>query len=100
MDTGSFRQCFPADLLLDGLSETAVARRGPCNLKRARAIGVYPAFPYTMTREFLLQFGLETFRNLHQVEALEDAGLLSRQGDTADMMPMAQTKEEDPGWPV
>jgi hypothetical protein len=43
-----------------------------------------------------MQFGLETLRNLPEVETLDDAGLLSRHGDTADMMPMAQTKEEDP----
>ena len=39
-----------------------------------------PGAPYTYvtTREFLLRFGLDTLRDLPDFEALEDAGLLSR----------------------
>ncbi len=39
-----------------------------------------PGAPYTYvtTKEFLLEFGLDTLRDLPNSEALEDAGLLSR----------------------
>lgn len=44
-----------------------------------------PGAPYTYvtTRKFLEQFGLETLRDLPDIEALEDAGLLAHQ-DLAD----------------
>lgn len=40
-----------------------------------------PGAPYTYvtTREFLLEFGLDTLRDLPDFEALEDAGLLSKE---------------------
>ena len=40
-----------------------------------------PGAPYTYvtTKHFLLAFGLQTLRDLPDIEALEDAGLLSRQ---------------------
>lgn len=40
-----------------------------------------PGAPYTYvtTRDFLLRFGLETLRDLPDFEALEDAGLLSKE---------------------
>ncbi|MGX5850874.1 SMC-Scp complex subunit ScpB [Mesorhizobium sp. PL10] len=39
-----------------------------------------PGAPYTYvtTKEFLLEFGLDTLRDLPDIEALEDAGLLSK----------------------
>jgi chromosome segregation and condensation protein ScpB len=39
-----------------------------------------PGAPYTYvtTKDFLLEFGLETLRDLPEFEALEDAGLLSK----------------------
>ena len=37
-------------------------------------------FTYVTTRGFLDHFGLETLRDLPELEALEDAGLLDRQG--------------------
>jgi len=39
-----------------------------------------PGAPYTYvtTKEFLSAFGLDTLRDLPDIEALEDAGLLSR----------------------
>lgn len=56
-----------------------------------------PGAPYTYvtTRKFLEQFGLDTLRDLPDLEALEDAGLLSRT-DMADGMPVAEaaTTEE------
>ncbi|MCF3643388.1 SMC-Scp complex subunit ScpB, partial [Rhizobium sp. TRM95111] len=40
-----------------------------------------PGAPYTYvtTKQFLLAFGMETLRDLPDIEAFEDAGLLSRQ---------------------
>ncbi|MBA3447636.1 MAG: SMC-Scp complex subunit ScpB, partial [Pseudaminobacter sp.] len=40
-----------------------------------------PGAPYTYvtTKEFLLKFGLDTLRDLPDFEALEDAGLLSKE---------------------
>ncbi|MBM2712839.1 SMC-Scp complex subunit ScpB [Mesorhizobium caraganae] len=49
-----------------------------------------PGAPYTYvtTKEFLLQFGLDTLRDLPDFEALEDAGLLSKEKLLAgDIMP-------------
>ncbi len=45
-----------------------------------------PGAPYTYvtTRRFLEHFGLDTLRDLPDLEALEDAGLLMRTGDNAD----------------
>ncbi|MDX3975279.1 SMC-Scp complex subunit ScpB [Shinella sp.] len=46
-----------------------------------------PGAPYTYvtTRQFLAAFGLTTLRDLPDIEALEDAGLLSRQEMATDM---------------
>jgi segregation and condensation protein B len=49
-----------------------------------------PGAPYTYvtTKEFLLEFGLDTLRDLPDFEALEDAGLLSKEKLLAgDIMP-------------
>ncbi|RWM06300.1 MAG: SMC-Scp complex subunit ScpB [Mesorhizobium sp.] len=49
-----------------------------------------PGAPYTYvtTKQFLLEFGLETLRDLPDFEALEDAGLLSKEKLLAgDIMP-------------
>ncbi len=49
-----------------------------------------PGAPYTYvtTKEFLLEFGLDTLRDLPDFEALEDAGLLSKEKLlTGDIMP-------------
>ncbi|MER8944294.1 SMC-Scp complex subunit ScpB [Mesorhizobium sp. M0915] len=56
-----------------------------------------PGAPYTYvtTKDFLLQFGLETLRDLPELEALEDAGLLNRHSPTADAMPIGATTDED-----
>ena len=45
-----------------------------------------PGAPYTYvtTQAFLLEFGLETLRDLPDREALEDAGLLSKEHFSAD----------------
>lgn len=49
-----------------------------------------PGAPYTYvtTKELLLEFGLDTLRDLPDFEALEDAGLLSKEKFLAgDIMP-------------
>ncbi|MCB1467197.1 MAG: SMC-Scp complex subunit ScpB [Rhizobiaceae bacterium] len=50
-----------------------------------------PGAPYTYvtTKEFLLAFGLDTLRDLPDFEALEDAGLLSKEKLRAGDIPMA-----------
>jgi chromosome segregation and condensation protein ScpB len=47
-----------------------------------------PGAPYTYvtTKSFLSAFGMQTLRDLPDVEALEDAGLLSRQAVQADTL--------------
>lgn len=52
-------------------------------------------FTYVTTKRFLEHFGLETLRDLPDLEALEDAGLLSRLGRPADAMPMTETEDEE-----
>ena len=46
-----------------------------------------PGAPYTYvtTKKFLEQFGLDTLRELPDLEALEDAGLLNRGGASVDL---------------
>jgi chromosome segregation and condensation protein ScpB len=62
-----------------------------------------PGAPYTFvtTKEFLLEFGLDTLRDLPDFEALEDAGLLSKEkllaGDIpAGLASMDGDGEEEP----
>lgn len=54
-----------------------------------------PGAPYTFvtTNEFLLEFGLNTLRDLPDMEALEDAGLLSKERALAGDIPIMR---EDP----
>jgi segregation and condensation protein B len=60
-----------------------------------------PGAPYTYvtTKEFLLEFGLETLRDLPDFEALEDAGLLSKKkllaGDIPTELASGDGDEED-----
>ncbi len=56
-----------------------------------------PGAPYTYvtTKEFLLEFGLETLRDLPDFEALEDAGLLSKEKLLAGDIPVALAGDDD-----
>ncbi|TYR37179.1 SMC-Scp complex subunit ScpB [Mesorhizobium microcysteis] len=56
-----------------------------------------PGAPYTYvtTKEFLLEFGLETLRDLPDFEALEDAGLLSKEKLLAGDIPAGLGSVED-----
>ena len=59
-----------------------------------------PGAPYTYvaTKEFLLEFGLDTLRDLPDFEALEDAGLLSKEKLLAgDIMPDFSGSQQDAG---
>ena len=59
-----------------------------------------PGAPYTYvsTQAFLLEFGLSTLRDLPDFEALEDAGLLSKERLLAgDIMPGFADAGDDPG---
>jgi segregation and condensation protein B len=57
-----------------------------------------PGAPYTYvtTRQFLSAFGMETLRDMPDIEALEDAGLLSRRGmEQADLEPTSDMEDND-----
>ena len=60
-----------------------------------------PGAPYTYvtTKDFLLAFGLDTLRDLPDFEALEDAGLLSKEkllaGDITPNFALGQEDVED-----
>ncbi|WP_280940164.1 SMC-Scp complex subunit ScpB [Aquamicrobium defluvii] len=58
-----------------------------------------PGAPYTYvtTKEFLLEFGLNTLRDLPKFEALEDAGLLSKEKLLAGHIPAGLASGEDAG---
>ncbi|KNY31082.1 SMC-Scp complex subunit ScpB [Agrobacterium genomosp. 3 str. CIP 111-78] len=57
-----------------------------------------PGAPYTLvtTKTFLSQFGLESLRDLPEFEALEDAGLLSRESLLDDEIPVALDEQDEP----
>jgi segregation and condensation protein B len=58
-----------------------------------------PGAPYTYvtTKEFLLEFGLDTLRDLPDIEALEDAGLLSKEKLLAGDIPTGLVSGEGDG---
>jgi hypothetical protein len=52
---------------------------------------------YVTTKQFLSEFGLGSLRDLPDIEALEDAGLLSKDKALAgDLMPMVGGGDEEP----
>ena len=56
-----------------------------------------PGAPYTYvtTKHFLIAFGMETLRDLPDIEALEDAGLLSRTFIPAEALGIEEVSEEE-----
>jgi segregation and condensation protein B len=58
-----------------------------------------PGAPYTYvtTKEFLLEFGLGTLRDLPDFEALDDAGLLSKEKLLAGAIPVALSDSDHGG---
>jgi chromosome segregation and condensation protein ScpB len=72
------------------------------HLRGARLIASGPRSPtpgapytYVTTKEFLLEFGLDTLRDLPDFEALEDAGLLSKEKLLAGDIPTGLAGGED-----
>lgn len=53
-------------------------------------------FTYVTTKGFLSHFGLDTLRDLPDLEALEHAGLLDRHGHAAGALPIVDADDEDP----
>ena len=71
------------------------------NLRGAGFIGSGPRSPtpgapytYVTTPHFLSAFGIETLRDLPNIEALEDAGLLSRKEVAVEAQPQGDSEEE------
>jgi chromosome segregation and condensation protein ScpB len=64
---------FPADYLIGVLRSQDFIASGP----RSPTPGA--PYTYVTTKTFLSQFGLDTLRDLPDFEALEDAGLLSKE---------------------
>lgn len=72
------------------------------NLRGAGFIGSGPRSPtpgapytYVTTNHFLLAFGMETLRDLPDIEALEDAGLISRRAVQNDPLSADTESEEE-----
>jgi segregation and condensation protein B len=53
-------------------------------------------FTYVTTKGFLSHFGLDTLRDLPDLEALEDAGLLDKHGDAAGALVVFDADDEEP----
>jgi hypothetical protein len=70
--------------------------RQPARRRHDRLRPAPPDAPYTYvtTKEFLLEFGLDTLRDLPDFEALEDAGLLSKEKLLAGDIPVGLTSGE------
>ncbi|TAI59787.1 segregation and condensation protein B, partial [Bradyrhizobium sp. Leo170] len=52
-------------------------------------------YTYVTTTAFLSHFGLETLRDLPDMDALEDAGLLSKDKLLAGELPVLSSEEAD-----
>lgn len=79
-----------------------VSRDTIASLRSATFLGSGPRSPtpgapytYVTTRQFLSAFGLETLRDLPDVERLEDAGLLSRNGLAAEQFEDVEAVNDD-----
>lgn len=53
-------------------------------------------FTYVTTKSFLKHFGLDTLRDLPDLEALEDAGLLDASSSAATFASLVDRAEDDP----
>ena len=79
-----------------------VSRDTIASLRRAALIAAGPRSPtpgapytYVTTKHFLSAFGMETLRDLPDIEALEDAGLLSRAAVQEEAMGAVVKGEEE-----
>ena len=77
--------------VIGALREKAMITAGP----RSPTPGA--PFTYVTTRAFLSHFGLDTLRDLPDLEALEDAGLLNANSGAAAAMSIGAMAEDDPG---
>jgi len=78
-----------------------VSRDTIASLRGANVLASGPRSPtpgalytYVTTKHFLSAFGLQTLRDLPDIEALEDAGLLSRKGMQEETLAAAEGEEE------
>ncbi|QRI62549.1 SMC-Scp complex subunit ScpB [Shinella sp. PSBB067] len=82
-----------------------VSRDTIASLRNANFLASGPRSPtpgapysYVTTKQFLSAFGMETLRDLPDIEALEDAGLLGKGTVGANMPPARQDDHEESGW--
>jgi segregation and condensation protein B len=78
------------------ISRDTIASLRNANLLASGPRSPTPGAPYTYvtTKQFLSAFGMQTLRDLPDVEALEDAGLLSRKGMQEESVGAAEGEEE------
>ena len=79
-----------------GVSRDTIASLRNANFLASGPRSPTPGAPYTYvtTKHFLAAFGMETLRDLPDIEALEDAGLLSRKGMQEESVRAAEGDEE------
>lgn len=79
------------------VSRDTIASLRNANLLASGPRSPTPGAPYTYvtTKKFLTAFGMETLRDLPNIEALEDAGLLSRKTVAAEAAEPATDGEEE-----
>lgn len=87
---------------LSNLFGKEVSRDTIASLRDAGLLGSGPRSPtpgapytYVTTRQFLSAFGLETLRELPDLERLEDAGLLSRQALEGDALAVRESEASE-----
>lgn len=78
------------------VSRDMIASLRNANLLASGPRSPTPGAPYTYvtTKHFLTAFGMQTLRDLPDIEALEDAGLLSRKGMQEEALETAGGEEE------
>jgi segregation and condensation protein B len=78
------------------VSRDTIASLRNANLLASGPRSPTPGAPYTYvtTKHFLTAFGMQTLRDLPDIEALEDAGLLSRKGMREEILMAAEGEEE------
>ena len=79
------------------ISRDLIGKLRAANLIASGPRSPTPGAPYTYvtTKHFLLAFGLDTLRHLPDIEALEDAGLLSKEKLLAGEIPVALAGDAD-----
>lgn len=85
-----------SDMLGREVSRDVIGHLRRLDMIASGPLSPQPGAPYTYvtTRKFLERFGLDTLRDLPDLEALEDAGLLQSAGNSANAMPIVGQAEE------